>query len=122
MTIKDFRDTYSLTEEEEEILDGWSKDTDSVQDVLEDFENRGNDIISELADNDTLIYTSDQLDFYSKNLNNIYYMQDAIDEGIADTSDIFSILQSGCYLYEFDKFKEAMKNLKSRMEEYINND
>lgn len=96
----------------------------TLENMKEFLETKGEDDGSfhEIADRNIPIYYHDIFKAYTENGRLISYANEALEDGIADTSDVSKILQAGIYVYNEEKLNEAKDWLLKHLEDYEVND
>lgn len=96
---KDIKEAYEELENELENYDN-----------LEQFE----DCINDFIDRRIEPYTKNLLDWYSEDIDRVYYMQEFLDD-FGENKDIFKILSGGQYMYWNEVYQEAFERIKEEI-------
>jgi hypothetical protein len=105
---------YDLKEYVDLILDRASDHTpDSIKEVLED-----DDALAEMADSHVDVYNKQLWDWYCEDMSRGEYIDEAIDEGLADPKQgIIHLLMVGQYAYHSQHLQEAKQWLEDYLDE-----
>lgn len=84
------------------MINSYEEFVDIYKDDLDDAINHTRDLdelVNEIADSETQVYTSDLLKWYLENIHRLQYIDDYLEQFGCHGQTIFNLLQGGQYVY-----------------------